>query len=67
VDAETQADAIVGKLRNAGFSDNDISVLFPDKGIARFPDQAREQEFIEQQIGSLLLLSFPSCKARNHR
>jgi hypothetical protein len=35
VDTETQADAIVGKLRSAGFSDNDISVLFPDKGSTR--------------------------------
>ena len=35
VDTEAQADAIVGKLRSAGFSDNDISVLFPDKGSTR--------------------------------
>jgi hypothetical protein len=35
VDTETQADAIVSKLRSAGFSDNDISVLFPDKGSTR--------------------------------
>src|SRR6266403_3045880 len=35
VDTEIQADAIVGKLRSAGFSDNDISVLFPDKGSTR--------------------------------
>jgi hypothetical protein len=35
VDTEAQADAIVGKLRSAGFSDNDISVLFPDKGRTR--------------------------------
>jgi hypothetical protein len=35
VDTETQADAVVGKLGNAGFSDNDISVLFPDKGSTR--------------------------------
>src|SRR6201982_659925 len=41
VDTEAQADAIVGKLRSAGFSDNDISVLFPDKGSTR--DFAHEQ------------------------
>src|ERR1700742_3145679 len=35
VDTEAQADADVGKLRSAGFSDNDISVLFPDKGSTR--------------------------------
>jgi hypothetical protein len=35
VDTEAQADAIVGKLGSAGFSDNDISVLFPDKGSTR--------------------------------
>ena len=33
--SETQADAIVDRLRNAGFSPNDISVLFPDKGTTR--------------------------------
>jgi len=35
VDTETRADAIVERLRSAGFSDNDISVLFPDKGSTR--------------------------------
>jgi hypothetical protein len=35
VDTEAQADAIIGKLRSAGFADNDISVLFPDKGTTR--------------------------------
>jgi hypothetical protein len=35
VNRESQADAIVGELRSAGFSDNDISVLFPDKGSTR--------------------------------
>src|SRR6201996_4847729 len=35
VDTEAQADAVVGQLRSAGFSDNDISVLFPDKGSTR--------------------------------
>jgi hypothetical protein len=35
VDTEAQADAVVGKLRSTGFSDNDISVLFPDKGSTR--------------------------------
>jgi uncharacterized protein (TIGR02271 family) len=35
VDTEGQASAIVEKLRSAGFSDNDISVLFPDKGSTR--------------------------------
>ena len=42
VDTEAQADAIVGKLRTAGFSDNDISVLFPDKGSTR--DFAHKKE-----------------------
>jgi hypothetical protein len=35
VDTESQADAIVGKLKSAGFSENDISVLFPDKRSSR--------------------------------
>ena len=35
VDTEIQADAVVEKLRSSGFSDNDISVLFPDKGSTR--------------------------------
>src|ERR1700729_3055545 len=35
VDTEAQADAVVSKLTSAGFSDNDISVLFPDKGSTR--------------------------------
>jgi hypothetical protein len=35
VDTEDQAAAIVKRLRDAGFSDNDISVLFPDKGSTR--------------------------------
>jgi hypothetical protein len=35
VDTEAQADAIVGQLRGTGFSDNDISVLFPDKDSTR--------------------------------
>ena len=30
-----QADAIVGQLKNASFSNNDISVLFPDKDSTR--------------------------------
>src|ERR1700751_4221552 len=42
VDTEAQADAIVAKLRNAGFSDNDISVLFPDKDSTR--DFAHKKE-----------------------
>src|SRR5689334_24654957 len=42
VDTEAQADAIVGKLRSAGFSDSDISVLFPDKGSTR--DFAHKKE-----------------------
>jgi hypothetical protein len=42
VDTEFQADAIVEKLRNAGFSENDISVLFPDKGSTR--DFAHKKE-----------------------
>ena len=42
VDTETQADTIVAKLRAAGFSENDISVLFPDKGSTR--DFAHKKE-----------------------
>lgn len=42
VDTEAQADAIVGRLRESGFSDNDISVLFPDKGSTR--DFAHKKE-----------------------
>jgi hypothetical protein len=42
VDTEDQADVIVGKLRAAGFTDNDISVLFPDKGSTR--DFAHKKE-----------------------
>jgi hypothetical protein len=42
VDTETQADAIVAKLRSGGFGDNDISVLFPDKGTTR--DFAHKKE-----------------------
>ena len=42
VDTEAQADAVVGKLRSAGFSDNDISVLFPDKTSTR--DFAHKKE-----------------------
>jgi hypothetical protein len=42
VDTEAQADVVVGKLRAAGFSDNDISVLFPDKGSTR--DFAHKKE-----------------------
>jgi hypothetical protein len=32
---ETQASDIVARLQSAGFSNNDISVLFPDKGTTR--------------------------------
>ena len=42
VDTEAQADAIVGKLRSGGFSDSDISVLFPDKASTR--DFAHKKE-----------------------
>jgi hypothetical protein len=42
VDTEAQADAVVAKLTSAGFSDNDISVLFPDKGSTR--DFAHKKE-----------------------
>ena len=42
VDTEAQAEAIVRNLRSAGFSDNDISVLFPDKGSTR--DFAHKKE-----------------------
>ncbi len=39
--SETQAISIVDQLKSAGFSNNDISVLFPDKGGTR--DFAHEQ------------------------
>jgi uncharacterized protein (TIGR02271 family) len=42
VDTEDQAEAIVQRLKSAGFSDNDISVLFPDKGSTR--DFAHKKE-----------------------
>jgi hypothetical protein len=42
VNTETQADTIVAKLETAGFSENDISVLFPDKGSTR--DFAHKKE-----------------------
>ena len=42
VDTETQAVTIVEKLRSDGFSDNDISVLFPDKESTR--DFAHKKE-----------------------
>ena len=42
VDTEAQADAVAAKLKSAGFSDNDISVLFPDKGSTR--DFAHKKE-----------------------
>src|ERR1700675_4239246 len=42
VDTEEQADSIVGKLRGAGFSETDISVLFPDRGDTR--DFAHKKE-----------------------
>src|ERR1700747_274848 len=35
VDSETQAERIVDNLKTAGFSNNDISVLFPDKAGTR--------------------------------
>jgi hypothetical protein len=41
VDNEYQAERVVEELRNAGFSNNDISVLFPDKTGTR--DFAHEQ------------------------
>jgi uncharacterized protein (TIGR02271 family) len=41
VDTESQAEQIVENLKSAGFSNNDISVLFPDKGGTR--DFAHEQ------------------------
>jgi uncharacterized protein (TIGR02271 family) len=42
VDTEDQAEAIVERLKSAGFSDSDISVLFPDKGSTR--DFAHKKE-----------------------
>src|SRR4030095_13763830 len=41
VDTESQAERIVDSLKTAGFPNNDISVLFPDKGGTR--DFAHEQ------------------------
>lgn len=41
VDSETQAELIVDNLKAANFSNNDISVLFPDKSGSR--DFAHEQ------------------------
>ena len=35
VDSESQAERIVDSFKAAGFSNNDISVLFPDKGGTR--------------------------------
>jgi hypothetical protein len=35
VDTESQAERIVDSLKSAGFPNNDISVLFPDKGGTR--------------------------------
>jgi hypothetical protein len=40
-DSEAQAQSIVTELKNAGFSNNDISVLFPDKSGTK--DFAHEQ------------------------
>jgi len=40
-DSEVQAENIVTELKSAGFSNNDISVLFPDK--AGTKDFAHEQ------------------------
>ncbi len=42
VSTTTQAETIVDQLRNAGFMSNDISVLYPDKGVTR--DFAVEHE-----------------------
>jgi len=42
VNSEPQASAIVEDLRRAGFSNDDISALFPDKGATR--DFAHEQQ-----------------------
>jgi hypothetical protein len=41
IDTESQAEQIVDNLKSAGFPNNDISVLFPDKGGTR--DFAHEQ------------------------
>lgn len=41
VDNETQAERLVNEFKNSGFSNNDISVLFPDKSGTR--DFAHEQ------------------------
>ena len=41
-DSETQTGNIVGRLQSAGFSTDDISVLFPDKGSSR--DFAHQKE-----------------------
>jgi len=42
VGTDAQAERIVGDLKTAGFSNNDISALFPDKGSTR--DFAHEQK-----------------------
>jgi hypothetical protein len=49
VDTEAQADAIVGKLRSAGFSDSDISVLFPDKASTRDFAHKKETKMPEER------------------
>lgn len=41
IPTQTQAEQLVGQLQSAGFSNNDISVLFPDKRTTR--DFAHEQ------------------------
>jgi hypothetical protein len=41
VDSTTRAEAVVGQLKDAGFSNNDISVLYPDKRGSR--DLAHER------------------------
>jgi Heat induced stress protein YflT domain len=41
IDNESQAERVVSELKSAGFSNNDISVLFPDKSGTR--DFAHEQ------------------------
>ena len=68
-DNESQAVSIVSQLKSAGFSDNDISVLFPDKTGTR--DFAHEQhtkapEALPQvkHVTEVLQLIYEKCKRR---
>src|SRR6476661_3738591 len=75
VDTEAQADAIVEKLRSAGFSDSDISVLFPDKGSTRdfahkketkMPEGATVGAGVGGLTGALVGLGIPEYEAKRY-